>query len=258
MPIIKTKTGRKLLKNAKSLFVLPYRYDTTLSQHVLGQNLYDLSAIIGDSITLEQSDGDTQTKENEFTNEALVKNVTTGEWKFTAQCLDLQNSVLKALFMAYTNDTYGAAALRPEYETLYALIMVRFSDTDTPDVWLPKVLLNSKLMLQQMKTRGSQGNISGTLFSSRCGIIQSSFQAQGHIISQLMPLADNIAGTNVYTPNVPVLFAPQTHRVIVFNHRAEADGETVFDNPNPATTGNQDCCSHGYVVSDDNPAVAVI
>lgn len=258
MPIIRTKTGRKLLKNARNLFVLPYRYDTTLSQYVLGQNLYDLSAIIGDSITLEQSDGDTQTKENEFTNEALVKNVTTGEWKFTAQCLDLQNSVLKALFMAYTNDTYGAAALRPEYETLYALIIVRFSDTSTPDVWLPKVLLNSKLLLQQMKTRGSQGNVSGTLFSSRCGIIQSSSQETGHVINQLMPLADNIAGMSVYTPNVPVLFAPQTYRVIVFNHRAEDDGETVFDLPNLAVTGNQDCCSHNIVVSDNKPGLAVI
>lgn len=258
MPIIRTKTGRKLLKNARNLFVLPYRYDTTLSQYVLGQNLYDLSAIIGDSITLEQSDGDTQTKENEFTNEALVKNVTTGEWKFTAQCLDLQNSVLKALFMAYTNDTYGAAALRPEYETLYALIMVRFSDTSTPDVWLPKVLLNSKLMLQQMKTRGSQGNVSGTLFSSRCGIIDPDAEVVNNSEYSLIAFADNIAGTPVYTPSVPILFAPQSNdSVIILNHRVEEDGDTYFDRPDIAT-GNQDCCSHGYVVSDDNPAVAVI
>jgi hypothetical protein len=73
-----------------------------------------------------------------------------------------------------------------------------------------------------------------------------------------MPFADNIAGTKVYTPSVPVLFAPQTHRVIVLNHRSEEGRETVFDQPNPATTGNQDCCRHNLVVSDKNPGVAVI
>ena len=118
MSIVYTNTGRRLLRKAQSLWVLPYVYNSSLNDYVLGQTVYDLSAIIGDSITLEQQDGDAQTKMNEFTNEPLVKNISAGECRFTAQCLDLQNAVLKSLFAAYFNDSYGIAALRKDFPTL--------------------------------------------------------------------------------------------------------------------------------------------
>ena len=258
MPLIKTKTGRKILRKARNLFVIPYRYDTSLSEYVLGPNLYDLTAIIGDSIALEQNDGDAQTKENEFTNEPLVKNMTSGEWKFTAQCLDLQNAVLKALFAAYTNDSYGTAAIRSDFDTMFALVVVRFFDTSIPDVWMPKVQMNSKLLLQQMKTRGSQGNINGTLFSTDCGIVISESTVSGHTQYQLMPLSDNVSGSLVYTPNVPILFVPQDKKVIVRNNRLDENGETVFDLPRLNTTGTQDCCVHNIVVSDETPGIGII
>lgn len=237
MPIVETKTGRKLLRKAKQLLLLPYRFDSNLSQYVLGQTIYDLSAIIGDSITLEQQDGNTETKENEFTGEALVENVTSGKWKFSAQCLDLQNAVLKSLFAAYTNDSINAAALRSDFTTIYALIVVRFFDASVPDVWMPKVQLNSRLLLQQMKSRGSQGNVSGTLFSTNVAI-------RGTSANTLVPFDGD-----KYTPLTPLLFAPQGSSVLVLNH--EADDEANFDlvKLNP---GNNDCCDHNYIVDGNN------
>ena len=197
MPIITTNTGRKIFRKADSLLVIPYVYNSTYGDYVLGDTAYDLSSIIGDSITLEQDDGDTQTKECEFYSEPVVKNVTMGEIKITAQCLDLQNAVLRALFGSYYNNSAGASAIRKDYETLYALIRIRFSEEDTPDVYLPQVLLNSKLLLQQMKTRGAQGNLGGTVLARVCSVIDSG--------TSLLSFSDPVKVNNVYQIETPIL-----------------------------------------------------
>lgn len=241
MPIVETRTGRKVLKKAKQLLMLPYRYDSDLSQYVLGQTLYDLSAIIGDTISLEQQDGSTESKVNEFTDEPLVENVTSGKWEFTAQCLDLQNAVLKSLFAAYTNDTVGAAALRSDFTTIFALVVVRFQDTATPDVWMPKVQLNSRLLIQQIKTRGAQGNVSGTLYSTNVGIKSTT-------PPDLVAFSDTVSGDLVYTPRTPILFAPQGSSVLVLNHE---DGKYAYYDMVKLNPGNQDCCDHDYIVYDN-------
>lgn len=256
MPIVTTTSGKKLLKKAKSLWVIPYVYNSTLNDYVLGQTVYDLSAIIGDSITLEQGDGDTQSKNNEFTNEALVRNITAGEWKITAQCLDLQNGVLKALFAAYYNDTIGAAAMRKDYETLYAMIRVRFADTTTPDVYLPMVQMNSKLLLQQMKTRGSQGNLGGTAKSRKCAIVRTA--ATSSEAGALYPFTDMIYGTTLYSLDTPVLLLPQTAKILIMHHEDSENGETVYDELLTNISSNQDCCAHNRVVDNDAPSAYTI
>lgn len=243
MSIISTKTGRKLLKKAKSLCLLPYVYDGDVADYVLGQTIYDLSAIIGDSIVLEQSDGETTTKENEFTGQPLVENITMGTWKFTAQCLDLQNSVLKALFGAKTSSEFaGLAALPSDYETLYALIRVRFHDTSTPDVYLPKVLLNSKLLMQQLKTRGSQGNIAGTLFNQTCCVIYPDRKRK--YLAQF----SGVNGESPFVVSTPVLFCPQDMTPL-FQYRYDG-GEYLFSQVN-WTTANNNSVRHRIIVEND-------
>lgn len=251
MPIITTKTGKKILRKPESLWLLPYVYNENFNDYVLGQTIYDVSAIIGNSITIEQEDGETQSKTNEFTNEPLVRNVTSGEWKVTAQCLDLQNNVLKALFAAYYNDTAGISAMRGEYETLYALIRIRFSDTSIPDVYLPKVQLNSKLLLHQMRSSGSQGNLGGTALSRECAVIETAPTSEHD--GELYGLTDMINGVTLYGVSTPILFVPRDKNVLILNHRDDEAGESVFDEilNNP---GNNDCCARNRVVYDDSPS----
>lgn len=251
MPFIETKKGKKILRNPESLYVLPYVYDDTLNDFVLGQTIYDLSAIIGDSIVIEQDDGDVQNKVNEFTNAPLVRNATSGEWKVTAQCIDLQNNVLKSLFAAYYNDTAGIAAMRGEYETLYALIRIRFSDASIPDVYLPKVQMNSKLLLQQMRSRGSQGNLGGTALSRECAVIETAPTSEHD--GELYGMTDMINGVTLYSVSTPLLFVPRDNSVLILNHRDDDSGESVFDEilQDP---GTNDCCAHDRVVNDDSPS----
>lgn len=253
MPIVKTDSGRIYFKKTKQMLVLPYRYDNNLRQYVLGQTLYDISSIVGDTISIEQGDGEVQTKNNEFKNVPLVRNATTGEWKFTAQCIDAQHAVLKSLFAAYTyediqNTSVKAAALRSDYVTLFALVIVRFADTSMPDVWLPKVQMNNKFMMQQMKTSVVKCNIDGVIVPSKCGVVMSTEQVQSRTRYNLMPFSDIVNGRLEYTPEVPILFVQRSAMgVLVYNH--DVGDSTYYDMPN-LSDNNQDCCSHGYVVND--------
>lgn len=200
MSLITTNEGRMVLKKASSMMAVPYVYNSTVGDYVLGSDVYDFSAIIGDTITLEQSDGSTDAKYNEFVGTPLIENTSGGKYEFTAQCIDLQNNVLQSLFGAMTA-TGGATAFNADYVEMYALIRVRFEDVSLPDVILPKVHLNSKLFIQQLRTRMAQGNISGTAMPRKCGIENSGQTA-------LSPFS-SIYSSGTYTPFTPILFVPR-------------------------------------------------
>lgn len=203
MSMITTNEGRTVLKKADSMMVVPYVYNGSIGDYVVGNDVYDISAVIGDSITLEQSDGNTEAKYNEFKSSPLIENITDSKYAFTAQCLDLQDKVLKSLFGAMTTSN-GSVAFNVGFVTLYALIRIRFSDSSLPDVVMPKVQLNSKLLIQQLKTRASQGNIAGTALPQNIAIWGNS--SSNTVESFVMP-SNN--GTT-YTPYTPVAFVPRS------------------------------------------------
>lgn len=222
MSLITTNEGRIVLKKAESMLAVPYVYDSTVGDYILGSDVYDISAVIGDSITLEQSDGNTEAKHNEFVGTPLIENTSGGKYEFTAQCIDLQNKVLQSLFGAMTASG-GVAAFNADYVEMYALIRVRFEDAALPDVILPKVHLNSKLFIQQLKTRTSQGNISGTAMPRNCAIENSSQTA-------LSPFT-SIYSSGTYTPFAPVLFVPRG-RVPLFYKAKQSDTFDTYSHIN--------------------------
>lgn len=217
MSLITTKTGRLFLKKAESMMLVPYVYDSTVSDYVLGGDVYDISAIIGDSTTLEQSDGDSVTKNNEFIGSPLLECFSGGEYGFTAQCVDLQNKVLKSVFGAMTvSNTEGAAAFNDDFTLIYALVRIRFKDSSLPDVVMPKVQLNSKLFINQLKTRESQGNIAGTALSRNVAIKGSG--TSGTVLQFTTP--------TTYTPYTPVLFVPRDKFPLVLHHNGSSTTDT--------------------------------
>lgn len=209
MALIETKYGRTILKNAESMMVVPYVYDSTVGDYVLGEDVYDISAVIGDSIVIEQSEGNTETKYNEFVGSPLLECVSGGKVAFTAQCVDFQDTVLKSLFGAMVSEN-GAAALNDDYVLIYALIRVRFKDERLPDVILPKAQLNSRLFIQQMKTRSGQGNIAATAHSFDIAI--EDLESQGHLLQ-----FNELGGENTYVPYTPLVFVPHGYTPL-FRH----------------------------------------
>lgn len=225
MSLIETKTGRKYFRKPESMMLVPYVYDDSdeVDDYVLGSDVYDISAVIGDSIALEQKDGDVDEKFNEFVRTPIVRNVSAGSYDFTAQCLDLQDKVLMALFGAYTATgangiVPGVSALPDDYQLQYAMIRIRFKDESLSDIILPKVQMNSKLLLQQMKSRGSQGNIDGTALSRRVSVIDRESET---------PMVLDFGEEN-FAPFTPVLFVPREYTPMVLHHKEDGNTRYVF------------------------------
>lgn len=213
MSLITTNDNRIVLKKAESMMVIPYVYNSTVGDYVLGGDVYDISAVIGDSITIEQDDGNTTTKENEFIASPLIECVSGAKYNFTAQCIDLQNSVLRSCFNAMTvNNVDGAAAFNDDHTLLYAAIRIRFKENNKPDVVLPKVQMNSKLFINQLKTRLSQGNLAGTAKAVNFAVSNA---AGTSALQFNVPVT---SGTT-YTPYTPVSFVPQANTPLFFHHK---------------------------------------
>lgn len=256
MSLIETKTGRKFIRKAESMMLVPYVYDDTdgVEDYVLGSDVYDISAVIGDSMVLEQKDGEVEEKFNEFVQSPIVRNVTAGAYDFTAQCIDLQDKVLRALFGAYTASgtngvVNGVAALPDDYQLQYAMIRIRFHDTNLSDVILPKVQMNSKLLLQQMKTRESQGNVSGTALSQRVAVID--MDAASPMVLQF---GSGAAGESTFVPVTPVLFVPRGYTPMVLHHEDGADDNKYVFSTVDFTTGS---VSHNRIVDKSNGSITI-
>lgn len=215
--------------------VIPYVYDDTVEDEVLGNDIYDISAIIGDSVVVEQSDGDTTTKENEFTSSPLLQMASGSKYAFSAQCLDMQNIVLRSIFGAMTvNSVEGAAALQEDHVHLYALVRIQFRGDNVPDMVMPKVEMNSKLFIQQLKSRAGQGNLSGVAFSRNIAIPVLNSQ------TTLLQFSTLNNGTSLYTPNTPVAFVPKGYNLLVLHHETSGatDKYTKIDFENGTITHN--------------------
>lgn len=151
--------GRRVFANLKYLYFTPWTDESTL-----GETTYDLVNIVGDTTTVEQAENDINSLEHEFSNEPLYENITLGEKSFTTECIDFQNTVLKALF-GWKTDEAGSALAPTTYKDLYCKIEMGFNSTEDVLV-LPKVKLNSRAVIASMKTDASRGNITGTCYSA--------------------------------------------------------------------------------------------
>lgn len=232
--------------------LVPYVYDDSadVNDYVLGSDVYDISAVIGDSITLEQKDGDVDEKFNEFVRTPIVRNVSAGSYDFTAQCLDLQDKVLKSLFGAYTatgtnGNVKGIAALRDDYQLLYAMIRIRFKDESLSDIILPKVQMNSKLLLQQMKSRGSQGNVSGTALSRMVAVVDKDSEN---------PMVLDFGEEN-FAPFTPVLFVPREYTPMVLHHKDDNSNTKYVFSTVDFSTGT---VAHNTVVNIDDGSCEIL
>lgn len=215
MSLITTKDNRIILKKAESVMFVPYMYDDMFRTYRLkiSDNVYDISSIVGDTIEIQMEDGDSFSKENEFLSVPLLK-VVSGKYVFSAQCIDLQNQVLRSVFGAMTgrfnyNQIQGLAAFQQEQITnnagdgsMYVLARIRFKDGNLPDVFIPKMELNSKLFVNQLKSKVSQGNINGTALQHKVAVDWGQN-------NWLCPFNGIFKSTTTYCPNTPLLFVPR-------------------------------------------------
>lgn len=150
---------RRVFTNLKAILFTPWT-----SESAIGETTYDLVNIVGDTTSVEQADNNVNEIEHEFSSEPLYENITLGKKSFTCDCIDFQNDVLKNLFGWET--TEGGDAFAPiTYKDLFCKIEMQFNSTNDVVV-LPKVKMNSKVVLSSMKSNVSKGTISGTCYSA--------------------------------------------------------------------------------------------
>lgn len=158
MAIKTSDTARVVLSNAEYIHVTPY-----VTEDTLGTETYDIVDIVGDTLSFTPDDNTINAKESEFKDDPLFENVTLGKYQFACTCIDFQNVVMTKIYgwEADGDDVYAPTG----YKDKYALIEVGFRNEDVVVV-APKVKLNSKATLANLKTGTSEGAMAGTAYSA--------------------------------------------------------------------------------------------
>ena len=155
MPVTQLETGM-VFKGAKNLIITPYTASDTL-----GTTSYDIRSIVADSISIEQDDNTVNSKDAEFFDTPLIENTQLGKFQFSATCIDMQNTIMQKLFGCTVTDG-GIVTFPSSYEDLYVLARIVFVDSESNDIIIPKLRLNSKLVIGTLKTGSAEGTIQGT------------------------------------------------------------------------------------------------
>ena len=230
MSLIKTNSGRITLKKAESFMVVPYVYDSAYGL-VLGEDVYDITAIIGDTISVEPSEPDKTTKNNEFKKSPLVECFDGGEYSLKAQCIDIQNKVLKSLFgLMVSSSIEGLFAVGDDFLEKHALVRIRFKDASSPDIIIPNLSLSSRLLIKQLKTNFSEGNIEGVCLPSGIAVIKTT-------VSTACQFTDSASGETVYSPYSPMVSVPRGYTFLLYDHDLAGTNNAAYASVN-FTTGS--------------------
>lgn len=128
--------------------------------------------VVRDTTTISQDDNDSTTIENEFSEDPILDIVSLGKFQFAAEVADIQTEILKN-FANYTYDSTAKKLFAPAaYQKAYVKIDLVFkngTDADGSDkymsICIPKLQLNSRLMVESMNSNIARLNLAGTATS---------------------------------------------------------------------------------------------
>jgi hypothetical protein len=154
--ITKVNKNQVRFQDPTGVIFIPY------NGSVLGGLGYDVHDIVGDTFALTQDDADRTEIPWEFGDDPLDENVSLGARNVAMQCLDFQNVVMKNLF-GWNTDTDGFAYAPSQYKDLNVLIILQF---EGKNVVMPKVKLDSKAALENLRSDVARGDLAGVLYST--------------------------------------------------------------------------------------------
>ena len=203
MAITRLSSGQVILTNASHLYMTPY-----VGADTVGGTTYDVVSIVGDTISIEQDDPDTNEIAWEFGDTPLMQSITLGNVNFAATCIDMQSTILEKLF-GWTKNANGVFA-PVAYADLYCAILITFHDSNLPYVILPKVKISSKAVIQSLKTGTAEAQLSGTAYAAYVSGSASGVSTPVHTVTQfgtttpsaLLPLGSvfvDTTGEKIYT-----------------------------------------------------------
>lgn len=125
--------------------------------------------VVRDTTTISQDDNDTTTIENEFSDDPILEIVSLGKFQFASEVADIQKEIL-VNFAGYTYDSTAKKLFAPAgYEKRYVKIDLVFKNgTDDAgsdkymSICIPKLQLNSRLMVESTNSNIARLNLAGT------------------------------------------------------------------------------------------------
>lgn len=219
--IITTDHNKRYYKKPSALLMTPYIYNAGDRRYYLGDTTYDIYSIIGDTISIVQEDNNVVNLENEFTPIPVLSNATMGKWSFSADCLDTQHAVLKAIYdvrqgYAADNDVVdGLLAFHDDLTGIYCCIQIEFADDAMSTIVLPKVSINSTFNMQNLKSSFLQNKISGTVLATRICVAGENDKA----------LMFKSGVEETYAPSVPLVFIPKGSDFGVLRYVEQSNGQ---------------------------------
>ena len=157
MAITKINTNQVRFTDPIGIIFIPW------ANGVIGTDGYDVHDIVGDTFSLTQDDADRTEIPWEFGDDPLDENISLGNRNLTMQCLDFQNDIMTNLF-GWEKDTVGDFVWAPsQYKDIYCTIILQF---EGKSVVMPKVKMDSKTALENLRTDIARGELSGVLYST--------------------------------------------------------------------------------------------
>lgn len=160
-------TGKVILTNVKYLKLIPYADESGDS---LGTKSYTFDTLLADSVSLQQDDPTTNQRDSETKDEPAIQNTVLGSYQFAATSLDVQDKILTSLIGWTQGSTDEDVAYAPvAYKPLYCMAIIAFQST-TKCIVVPKLKLNTKLVIASLKTSSGECQIAGTAYAGKLTI----------------------------------------------------------------------------------------
>ena len=157
-------TGANAQKLIKPEYIVLTLFTGTESDSTPLGTSYILEDVIEDTTSISQDDNNTTDIECETSDSPVVSIVKIGKYQVSAEVGDTQSDILKDL-CDFTADTSGKKVYAPSvYRKKYAKVDVVFKTGDNTysAFVVPKLQLNSKLMIESLNSNLGRVSLAGT------------------------------------------------------------------------------------------------
>lgn len=177
------KTGATAKKFTKPSYIVATMFTGAEENDTPSGDSFILEDVVAGSTSLSPDDNETTDIECETSDSPILSIVKLGKYQFSAEVGDTQKDLLVSLlgFKAGTTDTkkYFAPA---QYKKSYAKIDVVFDDGESKTAFvLPKVQLNSKLMLESLNSNIGRISLAGTAYDANISDGESTVRAPFYV-----------------------------------------------------------------------------
>lgn len=163
-----SKTAMQIIK-PYALVATIYTGTSTETPDNPAGDTFIFDEVVRDTTTISQDENENTTIENEFSDDPIMEIISLGKFQFAAEVADVQKDIL-AGFADYTYDATQKKLFAPQaYRLKYAKIDLVFkngTDNDGNDkymsICIPKLQLNSRLIVESMNTNLMRLNLAGT------------------------------------------------------------------------------------------------